>query len=195
MNPFPEEWELLSLFEGEPEMTHPRIPWYCNTLTFETTRGENRIRCEIEPADEQIRLYWWQDREERLSLDLHWVRGLEVFTSSEGDYFVASLRDESLANLESHLKPSMGHDRQVSLKVLLRRKNASHRRSVKRSETHSKAERGGFEPPLALNALDRISNPALSATQPSLQVGKYHGLRCCSGRNPKATCSPLLTPP
>jgi hypothetical protein len=107
MDPFPEEWELLSLFEVEPVISDRDVPWFYNLLTFETTRGDDHIKCEIEPGYEIIRLTWWQGRHEKLSLDLHWVRSLRVVTGSGQDYFVASFRDKTLLDLEFHLKPQI----------------------------------------------------------------------------------------
>lgn len=107
MEPFPQEWELLSLFEVEPTIADRDIPWFYNRLTFETNRGDDRIRCEIEPAYEIIRLVWWRGQHEALSLDLHWVSGLRVVTGNGRDYLIASFRDQNLLNLEFHLKPQI----------------------------------------------------------------------------------------
>lgn len=65
MTHFPEEWQLLSLFEVEPQVVDRGVPWFYNTLVFDTTRGEDRIRCEIEPAYEIIRLTWQQSGKRR----------------------------------------------------------------------------------------------------------------------------------
>ena len=107
MDPFPEEWELLSLFEVEPTITDRDVPWFYNKLTFETTRGEDHIRCEIEPGYEILRLVWWRGHHEVLSLDLHWVRCLRVVTGGGQDYFIASFRGPNLLDLEFHLKPTI----------------------------------------------------------------------------------------
>jgi hypothetical protein len=72
MNPFPQEWELLSLFECEPTIVDRGVPWEYNCLIFETSRGKDHIRCEIEPGYETIKLQWWQEKNDVLTLDLHW---------------------------------------------------------------------------------------------------------------------------
>lgn len=105
MNPFPQEWELLSLFEVEPIVCDRDLPWFHNCLTFETTRGDDRIHCEIEPSYEIIKLIWKQGQHEKLSLDLHGIQSLRVVSGSGRDYFVASFRDQGLLDLEFHLKP------------------------------------------------------------------------------------------
>ena len=105
MNPFPEEWELMALFEVEPTVTDRDVPRFYNRLVYETARGPILIRCEIEPGYEKLTLTCWRDSEIWLSLDLSWVRGLRVITGGGKDYLVASFRDSHLCDLEFHLKP------------------------------------------------------------------------------------------
>lgn len=107
MDPFPKEWELLALFESEPSIADRDVPWCYNVLTFETTRGSDRVCCEIEAGYEKIRLNWWHGQEQRLSLDLNWVSALRVITGGGKDYFVASFRDPHLLDLEFHLRPTI----------------------------------------------------------------------------------------
>ncbi len=107
MNPFPEEWELFALFETEPTVVDRGVPWEYNTLIFETTRDQNHVRCEIEPGYEKLKLVWWNGSEERLTLQLNWVRGLRVVSGAGKDYLVATFRDPHLLDLEFHLKPTI----------------------------------------------------------------------------------------
>jgi hypothetical protein len=85
----------------------PDEPSFYNRLVFETTRGQDHVRCEIEPGYEKLRLTWWHRAEERLSLALNWVRGLRVVTGGGTDYLIASFRDPHLLDLEFHLKPTI----------------------------------------------------------------------------------------
>lgn len=107
MNTFPEEWELLALFEVEPTITDRDVPWYYNRLTFETTRGDDHIRCEIEPGYEKLNIVWWRGAKEKMTLELNWVNGLRVVTGGGTDYLVASFREKHLLDLEFHLKPEV----------------------------------------------------------------------------------------
>jgi len=107
MNPFPEDWELLALFEAEPALTDRDVPRFYNQLTYETTRGPNFVRCEIEPGYEKLTLTCWRDSVIWLSLDLHWVSGLRVITGRGKDFLVASFRDPHLCDMEFHLKPDI----------------------------------------------------------------------------------------
>jgi hypothetical protein len=107
MNPFPEEWELLALFESEPTITDRDVPWFYNRLNFETKRGSDEVRCDIEPGCEILEINWWHDGKERLKLELNWVAGLRVVTGGGKDYLIASFRDQYLYDLEFHLKPEI----------------------------------------------------------------------------------------
>lgn len=107
MNPFPEEWELLSLFESEPKVSDRDVPRFYNRLIYETTRDRDRVRCEIEPAYDTLKITWWHAGQEKLKLELHWVLGLRVVTGRGIDYLIASFRDPFLCDLEFHLKPEI----------------------------------------------------------------------------------------
>ncbi len=107
MNPFPQDWELLALFESEPTLTDRDVPWFYGRLSFETTRGDHHIRCDIEPGNEILELRWWRGRHEIVALDLHWVRGLRVITGGGRDCLVAMFRDPHLADLKFQLKPTV----------------------------------------------------------------------------------------
>jgi hypothetical protein len=98
---------LLALFEVEPIVADRGVPWLYNHMVFETTRIADRIRCEIEPGYEQIKIVWWHEERENMTLDLHWVRGLRVITGGGIDYMIASFRNPYLGDLEFHLKPEI----------------------------------------------------------------------------------------
>ena len=107
MEPFPEEWELLSVFEVEPQILDPGVPWAYNNLTFESTRGSNRILCVIEPGYERLEFTWWNNEAKHLTLNLHWVSGLTVRSGGGCDCLIASFRDPCLSPLRLQLKPTI----------------------------------------------------------------------------------------
>ena len=107
MEPFPEKWELLSLFETEPTILAPGVPWVYNNLTFETTRGSDRILCLIEPGYECLNFTWWHNQTKHLALELHWVSGLTVVTGGGNDYLVATFRDQHLSQLRLQIRPAI----------------------------------------------------------------------------------------
>lgn len=70
MDLFPDEWELIGLFECEPKLSDDDIPWAYNTLLFETTRGRDRLRCLIEAGYGDFRFHWWEGDKLRTQLEL-----------------------------------------------------------------------------------------------------------------------------
>src|SRR5690348_10052658 len=105
MDPFPEQHELLSLFEAEPTLADPGVPWAYNSLRFETTRGRDHLVCEIEPGYEELRLNWSHDGAEIVRLDLRWVNGLTVESSDGRESLVGTFRDAHVKPVRLQLRP------------------------------------------------------------------------------------------
>jgi antitoxin (DNA-binding transcriptional repressor) of toxin-antitoxin stability system len=99
--------ELIGLFESEPVLADARVPWAYNHLTFQTQRGLNHVRCEIEPGYERLLIVWRQDDIEIVKLDLRWVSGIEVQMRNGEDVLIAHFRDEHLLDLVLQLKPNV----------------------------------------------------------------------------------------
>jgi hypothetical protein len=107
MNPFPDDWQLIGLFESEPALLDPGLPWVYNRLTFQTQRGCDRIVSEIEPASEILTIRWWHQGELRLNLDLRWVSSLTVCLEGK-DALIANFRGGvCLDPLELQLRPRL----------------------------------------------------------------------------------------
>jgi hypothetical protein len=92
IEPFPQDWQLIGLFECEPSLLDPDVPWVYNRLRFLTERGPDRVECEIEPASEIVEVRWWQSGLLRLHLDLRWVRSLAVEEGPVHEALVAEFR-------------------------------------------------------------------------------------------------------
>lgn len=107
MEPFPEEWELLSFFEAEPKIMDRGVPWYYNQLVFETTRGDDHIRCVIEPGYEILKIVWWRGKQEAVSIDLHSVQSLRIITGQGRDCLIANFRSSEILPMEFQLKPTI----------------------------------------------------------------------------------------
>jgi hypothetical protein len=108
MEPFPKEHELISLFESEPRLTDSDLPWTYNTLTFELTRGKDKVECEIHPGYEQLEFRWFRGTDELVVLELRDVRGLEAEQSRDTDSLIVKFREEgSLRDLRIRLRPSI----------------------------------------------------------------------------------------
>lgn len=107
MQPFPAEHELLSLFESEPEVLDPGVPWAYNKLRFRTVRADDEIDREIEPGYEELRLRWSRAGKEVVRLDLRWVSGLAVEVADGSEALVAKFRDHHLRPLRLELRPAV----------------------------------------------------------------------------------------
>jgi hypothetical protein len=55
---FPDDHELVAFFEAEPRVLDPGVPWFYNTLDFETERRGVLVRCRLAPSygDIDVRL-------------------------------------------------------------------------------------------------------------------------------------------
>src|SRR4051812_36755324 len=106
MKPFPEEHELIWLFESEPKLADEAAAWYYNDLTFIIERGTDCVECRISPAYEELKFRWSRDGIELVSLDLKFVSGLEVIKAQDADLLKATFRRGSgLQPLLIKLKP------------------------------------------------------------------------------------------
>jgi hypothetical protein len=109
IEPFPQDWQLIGLFECEPALADSDIPWVYNRLTFQTDRGDDRIACDLEPASEIIALRWWQRGQLRLRLDLRQVAALAVDLTPAREALLVTfrLRCAYLNPLEVQLRPEL----------------------------------------------------------------------------------------
>ena len=108
MKPFPDQHELIALFESEPVVKDVGVPWAYNHLTFTRTVGENRIECEIEPGYQELRFLWFQRGVVVVDLDLSWVSGLIVEREHGRESLIARFRERSgLLPLRIQISPSV----------------------------------------------------------------------------------------
>jgi hypothetical protein len=108
MKPFPEEHELIWLFESTPKLADEDAPWFYNDLTFTVSRGQDFVQCRISPAYEELRFLWSRDGIELVNLELHWVNGLEVIKAKDAEFLKAYFREVSgMDPLLIRLKPNV----------------------------------------------------------------------------------------
>ena len=107
MEPLPRDSELISLFECEPVLTDPDVPWVYNRLRFSLARSNGTLDCDIEPANRTLEVAWTQDGESRLHLVLRRVRGLEIRPGPEREYLLATFLDDNLEPLQLQTKPTI----------------------------------------------------------------------------------------
>lgn len=108
MKPFPEEHELIWLFESEPTLADEGVIWYYNYLTFTTERGNDYVECSISPAYEELKFRWSRNGIELVNLDLKTVSGLEVIKAEDADLLKATfMQGSGLQPLLIKLKPNV----------------------------------------------------------------------------------------
>jgi hypothetical protein len=108
MSPFPQEHELIGLFESEPRLADAKVPWAYNHLWFSRTIGDNLIECEIEPGYETVKLRWTRNGAEIINLGLHWVAGIRVETRPGMEALVVEFRNiNNLLPLRLQLRPTI----------------------------------------------------------------------------------------
>lgn len=107
MDPFPEPYELIGLFECDPVLTDAEIPWAYNSLRFDTVRGTDHVVCEIQPGYEVVRLEWTRDRVEIVRLELNSVQGLIVETVGGREALIGCFRDPTIEPFHLQLRPNV----------------------------------------------------------------------------------------
>ncbi|MET1171164.1 hypothetical protein [Paenibacillus amylolyticus] len=108
MNPFPEDHELVSLFESEPRVLDNEVPWYYNTLFFSLVRNNDHIECKIEPAYSTMSFRLMI--ENRLIYDLHFenIEGMEIEKCKDKEYLKIIFNDEdTVKTLLLETKPNI----------------------------------------------------------------------------------------
>jgi len=107
IDPFPAEHECISVFESEPRLTDADLPWTCNTLHFDLSRGDQRVECEIHPGYEQLTFRWFRNSDELVNLELREVKGLEIDSSHDMESLIVKFKDDGvLRDLRIRLKPA-----------------------------------------------------------------------------------------
>jgi hypothetical protein len=62
MNPFPEEYEFIDLFETYPNVLDPDSPFFYNHLTYKLERENGTIYFGLEPGCHAARFFWTDTR-------------------------------------------------------------------------------------------------------------------------------------
>ena len=103
LEPFPDDHELIWLFEVEPSLADPDVVWFYNRLRFVTERGPDRVTFEVEPASKSVRFTWVRDGAELNSAEIHDVQGMTVEKGPNGEGVQMNLHDGDTVTL--WLKP------------------------------------------------------------------------------------------
>jgi len=108
MKPFPEEHELIWLFESEPKLTDKDVIWYYNDLTFTAEHGNDYVECVISPAYGELKFRWSRAGIELVNLDVKQVGGLEVIKAKDADLLKVTFGESNgLQPLLIKLRPNV----------------------------------------------------------------------------------------
>jgi hypothetical protein len=95
------------LFEVEPTVLDRDVPWAYNTLTFDTTRGEDRVVCEIQPGYGALRVCWSRKGADLVRLDLRRVTGLAVERAGGREVLIGTFDGNRLRPMRLQLRPAI----------------------------------------------------------------------------------------
>lgn len=108
MNPFPEEYELISLFESEPQLMDEDIPWFYNTLAFKIQRESDILSCMISPAYRSFSIDLTINERKIYSLGFRDVEGLTIEKDKDVERLIVEMNNEStFVTLIIQIKPQI----------------------------------------------------------------------------------------
>jgi hypothetical protein len=109
LNPFPEEYELITLFESEPIIFDNEIPWYYNYLLFKLIRNGIILDLSMEPACNRINIRMSNERQGTLmEIVYESIRGIEIYKDSFTEGLLILLDDnDPNVTLRLETKPNI----------------------------------------------------------------------------------------
>ena len=107
MDPFPERWELVSLFESEPEVDHPDEPWPYTRARLSLVRGDGRLDFQDVPADQEVDLTYTVDGRVVVALALRRVLALRVYQEQGTEGLEVTMQDASRGDLRVQTAPDI----------------------------------------------------------------------------------------
>jgi len=105
MRPFPENYELESFFECEPEILDKEVPWAYNELTFKSKSDNGILEVKMVTGSEIMEVSWYQDSQIALNLKLKGVLTLQIIDEVKLDTLVASFRNQDTDDLVIKIRP------------------------------------------------------------------------------------------
>ncbi|TWT31013.1 hypothetical protein KOR34_43870 [Posidoniimonas corsicana] len=99
MDPFPDDWEFLWVFECDPEESDEVY------TRFDAEVDENRILFEVWPHDTEVILRWWRGKEAAGNLELRWVKGISAETEKGVSALNVTFLEECLLPLRFQVRP------------------------------------------------------------------------------------------
>lgn len=107
MKRFPEDWELIGLFECEPVVEEPYDPWSYNSLQFVSLREPDRIHCVIHSHDERVEFMLWTGQRCVVSMNLLEVSEVIVHLGQGKDAMELRFAEPTVMPMFIRLKPQV----------------------------------------------------------------------------------------
>ena len=101
----PDEHELIWLFEREPELMDPGLPWAYNHLTFSVERDGERLVCMIAPAYGDVQVHLTRGDRSILDLVFGFVSKLAVRKERDAEALVVDFGIDRVNQLRVQTKP------------------------------------------------------------------------------------------
>lgn len=101
----PDEHELIWLFEQEPELMDPGLPWFYNHLTFSVERDGDRLVCIIAPAEGDVVVCLTCDGRPTLELVCGFVAKLSVHKEGDAEALIVEVGIDRVNQLRVQTKP------------------------------------------------------------------------------------------
>ncbi|KRE30266.1 hypothetical protein [Paenibacillus sp. Soil522] len=86
MNPFPEEYEFIELFESLPEQLDKSVPFFYNNNVYKLSRSNGDLFFEMEPGSHWSRVAWKQAESFLIDLTLDNIKGIEIEKRNGNEY-------------------------------------------------------------------------------------------------------------
>ncbi|NQX65654.1 hypothetical protein HQN90_05885 [Paenibacillus alba] len=107
MEIFPEEHELINIFECEPQVTLEEldVPDYYKQWRFILKRETDVLEFDIEPSISYVYMRWHQENKVILELALEEVYGIEIKKQGNSEFILLLFQDERFKTLTLRTKP------------------------------------------------------------------------------------------
>lgn len=95
---FPEDWELMSFFEVEPQLldSNLEVPWFYNTITFQKQYADELLYCTFSPSYGDLDLTVVRNQKVKLRLDLHHIEEVVVLKDPSGEHLKITFDPDTL---------------------------------------------------------------------------------------------------
>lgn len=108
MEPFPQEYEIMELFETEPTKLDEEVSFFYNNNTYKLCRPNGNLYFEIEPGSHWTRIAWKQEGDLVIDLILEKVKGIEIEKRSGKEFLKVYFDEEQgLRTLVIKTKPEI----------------------------------------------------------------------------------------